>query len=64
MFFLPATALLSYSVMSPICLFISTSQLGVFSTLNRTGNLNKAEEYKEGIHKKERQTVVLFATVV
>lgn len=46
------------------CLFTSASQLGVFSTLNRTGNLNKAEEQKEGLYKRESQIVVLFGTVV
>lgn len=44
LFLLPATALFSYIVTSPKCLCTSASQLGVFSTLNRTGNLNKAEE--------------------
>lgn len=44
LFLLPAAALFSYIVMLPKCLFTSASQLGVFSTLNRTGNLNKAEE--------------------
>lgn len=44
--------------------FKSASQLGVFSILNKTGNLYKEEEYKEGIYKEGVQMVVLFGTGV